>query len=82
MDILYFFCLVLVMSLCASVYLYLVVTCWEGAYLFCFDNMYLMCIKLLTILCNYCNVDLHHQNADKSILRIMYYCYIILANEP
>ena len=26
-----FFCLVFVMPLCASVYLCLVVTCWEGA---------------------------------------------------
>ena len=29
MDRLCFFCLVFVMSLCASVYLCLVVTCWE-----------------------------------------------------
>ena len=29
MDILCFFCLVFVMALCASVYLCLVVTCWE-----------------------------------------------------
>ena len=28
-DLLCFFCLVFVMLLCASVYLYLVVTCWE-----------------------------------------------------
>ena len=81
MDLLYFFCLVLVMSLCASVYLCLVVTCWERACLFCFDNMY-MCVTLLTILCNYCNVDLYHHKADNSVLRIMYCCSIILANEP
>ena len=81
MDLLYFFCLVLVMSLCASVYLCLVVTCWERAYFFCFDNMS-MCVTLLIILCNYCNIDLHHQNADKSVLRIMYRCSTILANEP
>ena len=31
MDILCFFCLVLVMSLLASVYMCLVVTCWERA---------------------------------------------------
>ena len=31
MDLLGFFCLVFVMSLCASVYLCLVVTCWERA---------------------------------------------------
>ena len=28
-DLLYFFCLVFVMSLCASVYMRFVVTCWE-----------------------------------------------------
>ena len=31
MDHLCFFCLVFVMPLCTSVYLYLVVTCWERA---------------------------------------------------
>ena len=32
MDFLWvFFCLVFVMPLCESVYLYLVVTCWESA---------------------------------------------------
>ena len=31
MDLLYFFCLVFVMSLCPSLYLCLVVTCWERA---------------------------------------------------
>ena len=31
MDFLCFFCLVLVMPLCPSVYLCLVVTCWERA---------------------------------------------------
>ena len=31
MDLLCFFCLVFVMPLCASVYLCLVVTCWERA---------------------------------------------------
>ena len=32
MDLLcFFFCLVIVMPLCASVYLCLVVTCWESA---------------------------------------------------
>ena len=34
MDLLCFFCLVFVMPLCASVYLCLVVTCWERADLF------------------------------------------------
>ena len=34
MDLLCFFCLVFVMPLCASVYLCLVVTCWERAGLF------------------------------------------------
>ena len=32
MDILCFFCLVFAMPLCASVYMCLVVTCWERAY--------------------------------------------------
>ena len=31
MDLLCFFCLVFVMSLCASVYMCFVVTCWERA---------------------------------------------------
>ena len=32
MDLLwFFFCLIFVMPLCASVYFCLVVTCWEGA---------------------------------------------------
>ena len=31
MDLLYFFCLVFAMPLCASVYMFLVVTCWERA---------------------------------------------------
>ena len=31
MDLLCFFCLVLGMPLCASVYMFLVVTCWERA---------------------------------------------------
>ena len=31
MDLLCFFCLVLDMPLCVSVYMYLVVTCWERA---------------------------------------------------
>ena len=31
MDILCFFCLVFAMSLCASVYMCFVVTCWEMA---------------------------------------------------
>ena len=31
MDLLCFFCLVFVMPLCTSVYLCLVVTCWERA---------------------------------------------------
>ena len=31
MDLLYFFCLVFVRPLCASVYLCIVVTCWERA---------------------------------------------------
>ena len=30
-DLVFFFCLVFVMPLCASVYLCLVVTCWESA---------------------------------------------------
>ena len=30
MDLLCFFCLVFDMPLCASVYMYLVVTCWKG----------------------------------------------------
>ena len=34
MDILCFFCLVFAMPLCASVYMCLVVTCWERADLF------------------------------------------------
>ena len=34
MDLLCFFCHVFVMPLCASVYLCLVVTSWERAYLF------------------------------------------------
>ena len=31
MDLLYFFCLVFAMPLCASVYMCLVVICWERA---------------------------------------------------
>ena len=31
MDLLCFFCLVFSMPLCVSVYMYLVVTCWERA---------------------------------------------------
>ena len=31
MDLLYLFCLVFAMSLCASVYMCFVVTCWERA---------------------------------------------------
>ena len=31
MDIIYFFCLVFAMPLCASVYMCFVVTCWEKA---------------------------------------------------
>ena len=31
MDLLCFFCLVFAMSLCASVYMWFVVTCWERA---------------------------------------------------
>ena len=34
MDLLCFFCLVFAMSLCASVYMCFVVTCWERADLF------------------------------------------------
>ena len=38
MDILCFFCLVFVFHLCASVYLCLVVTCWEKADLLVLGN--------------------------------------------
>ena len=34
MDLLKIFCLLFAMPLCASVYMYLVVTCWERADLF------------------------------------------------
>ena len=34
MDLLCFFCLEFAMSLCASVYMFLAVTCWERADLF------------------------------------------------
>ena len=36
MDLLCFFCLVLAMPLCASVYMCLVVTCWDRADLLAF----------------------------------------------
>ena len=39
MDLVCFFCLVLVMPLCASVYLCLVVTCWERV-----DLLALVCV--------------------------------------
>ena len=42
MDLLCFFCLVFVMPLCASVYVCLVVTCWERA-----DLLALVCGVLL-----------------------------------
>ena len=31
MDLLFFFCLVFAMSLCASVFMFFVVNCWERA---------------------------------------------------
>ena len=42
MDLLCFFCLVFAMSLCVSVYMFFVVTCWEKA-----DLLALVCGVLL-----------------------------------
>ena len=42
MDLLCFFCLVFAMSLCASVYMCFVVTCWERA-----DLLAIVCGVLL-----------------------------------
>ena len=42
MDLLCFYWLVFVMSLCVSVYMYLVVTCWERA-----DLLDLVCVVKL-----------------------------------
>ena len=44
MDLLCFFCLVFAMSLCASVYMCFVVTCWERA-----DLLALVCGVLLRV---------------------------------
>ena len=44
MDLLCFFCLVFAMPLCASVYMCLVVTCWERA-----DLLALVCGVLLLV---------------------------------
>ena len=44
MDILCFFCLVFTMPFCASVYMCLVVTCWERA-----DLLALVCSVLLRV---------------------------------
>ena len=44
MDLLFFFCLVFAMPLCASVYMCLVVTCWERA-----DLLALVCGVLLLV---------------------------------
>ena len=48
MDLLYFFCLVFVMPLCASVYLCLVVICWERA-----DLLALVCGVFITVSCHF-----------------------------
>ena len=46
-DLLWFFCLVFAMPLCASVYLCLVVTCWERA-----DLLALICHAYQTLECS------------------------------
>ena len=74
MDHLCFFCLVFVMPLCVSVYLYLVVTCWERA-----DLLALVCGILGQV--SYLIVSIHDfctLNCFMFFLHIMYTKYLTI----
>ena len=58
-----FFCLVFAVSLCASIYMCLVVTCWDGAGLLALVAVALLLLLLLTFVycsshCGVCNCSM------------------------